>query len=152
MGKLNVFLFLAITIMLSVGVFAFFTFSYDKDVVHQMVGSQGNLLVLVDLTDQISNVSESLNNSQNLTLVNQNGATNMNYVVDVNVTNLDPGNCIISGDVSFELSKSGSGIVLNGSNFTMNGGVNSFTFKSIAINNRVCPQNITTSLSFTELP
>ena len=87
MGKLNVFLFLAVTIMLSAGVFAFFTFNYDKDVIHQMVGSQGTLLILVDLTDQISNVSESLNNSQNLTLVNQNGATNMNYIIDVNVTN-----------------------------------------------------------------
>ncbi len=152
MGKLNVFLFLAITIMLSAGVFAFFTFSYDKDVVHQMVGSQGNLLVLVDLTDQISNVSESLNNSQNLTLVNQNGVTNMNYVLDVNVTNLDPGNCTINNDVSFELNHVGSGIIFNGSNFTINAGVNSFIFKSIAINNRVCPQNITTSLSFTELP
>ena len=147
----KLFIFLVVTIVLSVGVLAFFTFDYNKDVVHQMVGSKGTLLVLVDLSDQISNVSESLNNSQNLSIVNQNGATNMNYVIDVNVTNLDPGNCTISGDVTFELSKSGFGTIVNTSNFTMDGGVNSFTFKSIAINNRVCPQNITTSLSFTEL-
>ena len=150
MGKLNVFLFLAITIMLSAGVFAFFTFSYDKDVNYEMVGSQGTLLVLVDLSDQISNVSESLTNTQNLTVVNQNGATNMNYVIDINVTNLDPGNCTINGDVTFELWKDTP--ILNNTNFTMDAGLNNFNFTSIALNNRICPQNITTSLSFTELP
>ena len=151
MKKLNVLMFFAVTIILSAGVFAFFTFSYDKDVIYQVVGSQGDLLILVDLSDQIFNVSENLSNTQELRLVNQNGATNMSYVIDVNVTNLDPGNCTINGDVTFELEKSAM-VIPNNTNFTMTAGLNIFNLTSTAINNRVCPQNITTSLSFIELP
>ena len=147
----KLFIFLAFVLMLSVGVFAFFTFSYDKDVTYQVVGSQGDLLILVELTDQVFNVSENLSSTQELRLVNQNGATNMSYVIDVNITNLDPGNCTINGDVSFELEKDAI-VIPNNTNFTMDAGLNIFNFTSIALNNRVCPQNITTSLSFTELP
>ncbi len=139
----------SIVLMLSVGVFAFFTFSYEKDVTYQVVGSKGDLLVLVDLSDQVFNVSESLNLSQNLTVVNQNGAASMNYIVDINVTNLDPGNCTINGDITFELRKDAV-LVGNDTNFTMDAGVNNFNFTATAVNNRVCPQNVTTSLSFTE--
>ncbi len=147
----KLFIFLAVVLMLSAGVLAFFTFNYDKDVTYQIIGSKGDLLVLVDLTDQILNVSESLNSVQNLTIVNQNGATNMSYIIDTNVTNLDPGNCTINGDVTFELKKDAV-LVPNNTNFTMDAGINNFNFTAIALNNRVCPQNITTSLSFTELP
>ena len=150
MKKLNLLVFLAVTIMFSAGVFAFFTFSYDKDVTYQVVGSQGDLLVLVDLTDQVFNVSESLNNSQNLTVVNQNGAASMNYIVDINVTNLDPGNCTINGDITFELRKDAV-VVGNDTNFTMDAGINNFDFTATAINNRVCPQNVTTSIMFSEI-
>ena len=152
MGKLNVFLFLAITIMLSAGVLAFFTFSYDKDVTYEIVGSKGNLLILVDFTDQILNVSQSLNSTQDLTVVNQNGLAFMEYIIDTNVTNLDPGNCSATGDISFELEKQGSGVLNNGTSFNMSAGINVFNFTVSAINNRVCPQNVTASLSFTELP
>ncbi len=149
MGKLNVFLFLTITIMLSVGVFGFFLFNYDKDITYEVVGSQGDLIISVDLTNQIFNVSESLSNIQNLTLINQNGATNMSYTLSLNITNLDPGNCTINNDVSFELKKEAI-LVPDNTNFTMDSGTNNFTFRATAVNNRVCPQNITTSLSFTE--
>ena len=146
----KLFIFVSLTLLLSAGVLAFFTFTYDKDVTYQVVGSKGDLLILIDLSDQVFNVSESLNNSQNLTVVNQNGVASMNYTIDVNVTNLDPGNCTINGDVNFELRKDAV-LVSNNTNFTMDAGMNNFEFKAIAINNRVCPQNITTSLSFTEL-
>ncbi|KKL92709.1 hypothetical protein LCGC14_1882030, partial [marine sediment metagenome] len=65
--------------------------------------------------------------------------------------NLDPGNCTINGDVTFELKKDAVPVP-NSTNFTMDAGINNFNFTAIALNNRVCPQNITTSLSFTELP
>ena len=151
MKKSNLLVFLTVTIILSVGVFAFFTFAYDKDVTYQVVGSQGDLLVLVDLVDQVFNVSTSLNNSQNLTVVNQNGGAIMNYSLSVNVTNLDPGNCTINNDVSFELNHVGSGIIPVNGNMSLSPGINDFTFKAIAVNNRVCPQNITTSLAFMEI-
>ncbi|KKN50450.1 hypothetical protein LCGC14_0632810 [marine sediment metagenome] len=146
----KLFIFLAVVLMLSVGVLGFFLFSYDKDVTYQVVGSKGNLLVLVDLTDQVFNVSESLSTTQSLNLVNQNGVTNMSYVIDVNVTNLDPGNCTINGDVNFELRKDAV-LIPNNTNFTMDAGLNNFNLTAIAINNRICPQNITTSLLFFEL-
>ncbi len=146
----KLFIFLAVVLILSAGVLAFFTFNYDKDVTYQVVGSKGNLLILLDLTDQVFNVSENLSTTQNLNLVNQNGATNMSYVIDINVTNLDPGNCTINGDINFELRKDAI-LVLNNTNFTMDAGLNNFNLTAIAINNRVCPQNITTSLSFTEV-
>ena len=145
------FIFLAVILMLSVSVLGFFLFSYDKDVNYQVVGSQGGLLILVDFTDQILNVSQSLNSSQNLTLVNQNGFTNMTYVIDTNVTNLDPGNCTLNNDVSFELKKDAI-LIPNNTIFPMDAGVNTFDFIVTAVNNRVCPQNITNSLSFTEFP
>ena len=75
----------------------------------------------------------------------------MFYLIDVNVTNLDPGNCTINGDVTFELEKDAIVIPTNTS-FNMSAGLNIFNLTSTALNNRVCPQNITTSLSFTELP
>ncbi len=146
----KLFIFLATVLILSAGVLAFFTFTYDRDVTYQVVGSKGSLLVLVDLTDQILNVSESLNLSQNLTIVNQNGATNMSYILNANVTNLDPGNCTINGDVTFELNKD-TVLIPDNTTFTMDAGMNVFNFIAVALNNRVCPQNITTSLSFTEL-
>ncbi len=144
------FIFFAITLMLTVGVVAFYAFSYDKDVTYEIVGSKKDLVILLDLTDQILNVSENLSSTQNLTLENQNGATTMQYFETLNVTNLDPGNCTITGDISFELFKDGIGIISNLDNFTMNAGVNDFNYTVIAINNRVCPQNITASLMFTE--
>jgi len=147
----KIFFSITIILLLSSGVLAFFLFNYDKDVNYEVVGSKGTLLVLVDFTDQIFNVSESLNLSQNLTLVNQNGATTMQYLESFNVTNLDPGNCTINGDITFELTKSGSGIISHFDNFTMDAGVNDFSFKAMAINNRVCPQNITASLMFNEI-
>jgi len=146
----RLFIFLTAIVILSVGVFAFFLFSYDKDVTYEIVGSQGGLLILVDFSDQILNVSQSLNSTQNLTLVNQNGFTNMTYIIDTNVTNLDPGNCTINNDVTFELKKDAV-VILNGTNFTMDAGINTFDFIVTAVNNRVCPQNITNSLSFAEV-
>lgn len=151
MVKNKLFIFLVAVLMLSAGVLAFYSFSYDKDVTYEVVGSKGDLLILVDLTDQILNVSQSLNSTQNLTIVNQNGFTSMDYVIDINVTNLDPGNCTINGDVIFELEKQGEGVLLNGTNFNMSAGINRFNFTVYAVNNRVCPQNVTASLSFTEL-
>ncbi|KKL84536.1 hypothetical protein LCGC14_1963700 [marine sediment metagenome] len=148
----KLFIFLAVVLMLSAGVLAFFTFNYDKDVTYEVVGSKGNLLILIDLTDQVFNVSDNLSATQSLTLVNQNGATNMSYILNTNVTNLDPGNCSATGDISFELEKQGSGVLNNGTSFNMSAGINVFNFTVSAINNRVCPQNVTASLSFTELP
>ncbi len=149
--KSKLFIFLFAVLILSTGVLAFFTFSYDKDVTYQVVGSKGDLLVLVDFTDQILNVSQSLNSTQDLTIVNQNGLTIMEYIIDTNVTNLDPGNCSATGDISFELEKQGSGVLNNGTSFNMSAGINVFNFTVSAVNNRVCPQNVTASLSFIEL-
>ncbi len=147
----KIFVFFAITLILSAGVLAFFTFNYDKEVNYQVVGSKGDLLVLVDLTDQIFNVSESLSSPQNLTIVNQNGATQMNFTEILNVTNLDPGNCTITGDITFELFKVNIGLIPNSTTFTMNAGINNFVYNITAVNNRVCPQNITSTLMFIEV-
>ncbi len=149
--KINkAFMFFAITLMLTVGVAAFFTFSYEKEVDYQIVGSKGDLLILIDFTDQILNVSDTLISTQDLTIVNQNGAASMNFTELLNITNLDPGNCTITGDMVFELFQSGGGLIPTGTNFTMNAGLNTFSYNATAINNRVCPQNITASLMFTE--
>ena len=145
------FIFLGIGLLLTTGVFAFFLFNYDKDVNYQVEGSKGTLLVLVDFTDQIFNVSESLSTTQNLKLVNQNGATSMQYLESFNVINLDPGNCTITGDITFELRDDVDQLILNGTNFNMSAGVNDFNLTATAINNRVCPQNITASLMFNEI-
>lgn len=148
----KIFVSLGIVLMLSSGVFAFFLFTYDKDITYEVVGSKGTLLILVDFTNEIFNVSEGLTTTQNLSLVNQNGATNMFYIIMTNVTNLDPGNCTISpGEVSFELGFDPGELILNGTNFTMAPGLNKFNLTTTAINNRVCPQNITNILMFEEI-
>ncbi len=150
--KINkAFMFFAITLILTAGVVAFYTFSYDKDVNYEIIGSQKDLLVFLDLSDQILNVSENLSSTQDLNLVNQNGATTIHYIETLNVTNLDPGNCTINGDITFELMKSGVGLISPLDNFTMDAGMNNFNYTVIALNNRICPQNITASLMFSEI-
>ncbi len=149
----KVFFSVAIIILLSSGVLAFFLFTYDKEIDYQVVGSKGTLLVLLDFNDQIFNVSQNLSTTQDLSLVNQNGATDMFFTILTNVTNLDAGNCTISpGEVSFELRKGTlNQLISNNTNFTMNAGLNNFNFTATAINNRVCTQNITNILNFTEI-
>lgn len=146
----KVFIFVAAILVLSTGAFAYYTFSYDKEVTYEIKGSQRDLLVLIELTNQVLNVSQNLTNTQDLKLVNQNGVTNMIYLENFNITNLDPGNCTINGDVNFELRKDDDGLIINNSNFTMDAGVNNFNLTVIALNNRICPQNITVSLEFFE--
>lgn len=145
------FIFLSVTLLLSVTVLAFYSFSYDKDVNYEIVGSKKDLVILIDLTDQVFNVSENLSLTQNLKLVNQNGNANIFYNLSTNITNLDPGNCTMDGDITFEFRKDNIGLILPETNFTMDPGVNDFNFTAIAINNRVCPMNITTSLTLTEI-
>ncbi len=148
----KVFFSVVLILLLSSGVLAFFLFSYDKEIDYQVIGSKGTLLVLVDFTDQIFNVSDNLTSIQNLSLVNQNGATNMSYIIITNITNLDPGNCtLVPDEVSFDLRENFNQVVPNNTNFTMKAGLNSFNVTGTAINNRVCPQNITHILKFEEI-
>ncbi|KKN08456.1 hypothetical protein LCGC14_1056600 [marine sediment metagenome] len=136
-------------LIVSGGVLAFFIFDYNKTVDYQVVGAKGNLTVTVDLTDQILNVSENLTSTQDLTILNQNGAANFNYTFTKNLTFVESG-CDATGDISFELESS-VGVINNGGNFTMNPGFNNFNFIARAVNNRVCPQNITVTLDFVEV-
>lgn len=102
----------------------------------------------MDLTDQVLNVSENLSSAQELILLNQNGATTFLYLFTENVTGVEPG-CNPAGDISFELEK--ESVIDDGTNFTMNPAFNIFNFTITAVNNRVCPQNITVTLDFTEI-
>ncbi len=147
----KLFISLVAILILSVGVLAYYNFSYDKDVVYEIKGSMKDLIIQLDLTDQVLNVSENLSIMQDLDLVNQNGETNMHYDSTYNITNLDTGNCTINNDISFELFKGGHGVINDEDNFTMYSGVNNFNLTATAVNNRVCPQNITMSLSFSEI-
>ena len=137
--------------ILTSGVFAFFLFSFDSSVDYQIVGSKKDLNITLGLSDQIFNVSESLVNVNNFRMVNQNGEAEMTYIININETNLDPINCDSTGDISFELTNFSGAIINNASNFTMFAGINQFNLTATAINNRVCPQNITVDLSFSEL-
>lgn len=150
-GKSIFFISLVSLLILTSGVFAFFLFSFDSSVDYQIVGSKKDLNITLGLSDQVFNVSESLVNINNFKLVNQNGATEMNYTLNINATNLDPINCNSTGDISFELNHSNQGIINSGSSFNMFAGLNDFNFTATAVNNRVCPQNITADLSFSEL-
>lgn len=143
------FIIFASILIVSGGVFAWFIYSYDKTVNYEIVGTKGNLTITLDLTDQIFNVSENLSSTQSLTIRNQNGFANFEYFFDSNITWVEP-DCNATGDISFELFKSGS-IIPSGTNFTMNPAFNYFNFTVNAINNRVCPQNITATLNFSEV-
>ncbi|KKK86048.1 hypothetical protein LCGC14_2767160, partial [marine sediment metagenome] len=142
------FIIFIIILIVSGSVLAFFVFSYDKTVNYQVVGAKGNLTVVLDLTDQVFNVSENLSLKQDLTIRNQNGAANFLYLLDVNATNIDP-SCSPAGDISFELTNQ-TNVINNGTNFTMKPGFNDFDFTISAVNNRVCPQNISVTLDFSE--
>ncbi len=134
-------------LLISGGVLAFFTFDYNRSVDYQVLGSKGNLTVTLDLTDQTLNVSENLSSTQDLTIRNQNGATTMFYLLTTNLTGVSPA-CDPTGDLSFELRKGTE--ISNGTNFTMNSGFNNFNFTINAINDRVCNQNITLTLDFSQ--
>lgn len=145
----NKFLIIFLSILLVSGsVLAFFIFDYNNTVDYRVIGAKGNLTITVDLTNQIFNVSENLSSTQNLTILNQNGATEFNYLLTTNLTGVESG-CNATGDISFELQKPSA--IANGTNFTMNPGFNNFNFTITAVNNRVCPQNITVTLDFTEV-
>ncbi len=147
----KLFIVLASILIVSGGVLAFFVFDYNKSVDYQVGGGKGNMLVTLDLTDQSFNVSQNLSSTQDLSLVNQNGAATMFYLINTNITGVEPG-CDPSGDISFELWKESTGSqVSNSTNFTMNAGLNDFNFTTIAVNNRVCDQNITVTLGFSEV-
>ncbi|KKN65801.1 hypothetical protein LCGC14_0477370 [marine sediment metagenome] len=141
------FIIFASILLVSGGVFAFFIFDYNKTVDYEIIGAKGNLTITLDLTDQVFNVSENLTSTQDLTILNQNGATNFIYLLERNLTGVTPG-CDPMGDISFELSKGSE--ILNGTNFSMSPGFNDFNFKVVAVNNRVCNQNITVTLDFSE--
>lgn len=141
------FIIFASILVLSGGVLAFFVFDYNKTVNYQVVGAQGNLTVTVDLTNHVLNVSENLTSSQDLIIRNQNGAANFLYSLTENVTGVEPG-CNETGDISFKLEKGSE--IPSGTNFTMSPAFNTFNFTVTAVNNRVCPQNITVTLDFTE--
>ena len=146
----NKFFIIFVSILIvSGGVLAFFVFDYNKSVDYEIVGGQGNLTITLDLTNQVLNVSENLSSTQDLTIRNQNGATNFNYTFTENLTGVEPG-CNPTGDISFELG-SAAGVINNAEIFTMNPGFNDFNFTVTAVNNRVCPQNITVTLDFSEV-
>ncbi len=147
----KLFIFVVAILVLSVGVIAFYNFSYDNEVVYEIVGSKKDLKIQLDLTNIVLNVSENLSITQDLNLINQNGNAVMDYIENISIINLDPGNCTINNDISFELFKDGLGVINDGENFTMNPGMNIFNLTATAINNRVCPQNITISLGFSEI-
>ena len=146
----KLFIIFASILIVSSGVLAFFVFDYNSSVDYEVVGAKGNLTVTLDLTDQVFNVSENLASTQNLTIRNHNGAATMLYLLDTNLTGVEPG-CNPAGDISFELWKESTGMqITNGTNFTMNPAFNDFNFTVNAVNNRVCPQNITVTLDFSE--
>ncbi|KKN66983.1 hypothetical protein LCGC14_0465370 [marine sediment metagenome] len=134
-------------LIISGGVLAFFVFDYNKSIDFQVIGAKGNLTVTLDLADQAFNVSENLSLTQDLIILNQNGAATMFYLLNTNLTGVAPG-CDPTGDISFELNKGGE--ILNGTNFIMSPGFNNFNFTISAVNNRICPQNITATLDFSE--
>ncbi len=142
------FIIFASILIVSGGVFAFFIFDYNRTIDYQVVGGQGNLTVTLQLTDQFLNVSENLTSTQVLTILNQNAPTNFIYTLDTNLTGVEPG-CNATGDISFELEK--GSVINSGSNFTMTPAFNTFNFTVEAVSNRVCPQNITVTLDFTEI-
>ena len=142
------FIIIVSVLLISGGVLAFFVYDYNKSVDYQVVGSKGNLTVTLDLTNQVLNVSENLSSTQDLTIRNQNGAATFLYLLERNLTGVTPG-CNPAGDISFELRKGSE--ILNGTNFTMSPGFNNFNFTVVAVNNRVCHQNITTTLDFSEV-
>ncbi len=144
----KLFIIFVSVLIITGGVLAFFTFDYNKSVDYQVLGSKGNLTVTLDLTNQILNVSENLSSTQDLTIRNQNGAATMFYLLNTNLTGVAPA-CDPTGDISFELWKGTE--ILNSTNFTMSPGFNNFNFTINAINNRVCNQNITVTLDFSEL-
>ncbi len=141
------FIIFASILLVSGGVFAFFIFDYNKTVDYQIVGAKGNLTIILDLTDQFLNVSENLTSTQDLTILNQNGAANFIYLLETNLTDVSP-SCDPTGDISFELRRGVE--IINGTNFSMSPGFNNFNFTVEAVNNRVCNQNITVTLDFTE--
>ncbi len=139
-------IFVSILILIG-GVLAFFVFDYNKSIDFQVIGAQGNLTITLDLTDQAFNVSQNLSLTQDLIILNQNGAATFFYLLETNLTGVSP-TCDPTGDISFELGKGGE--ILNGTNFTMSPGFNNFNFTINAVNNRVCNQNITVTLDFSE--
>ena len=143
----KLFIIIASVLLISGGVLAFFVYDYNKSVDYQVIGSKGNLTVTLDLTDQVFNVSQNLSSTQDLTILNQNGAASFIYLLDTNITSVVPG-CDPAGDISFELRKGNE--IFNGTNFTMSPGFNNFNFAVVAVNNRVCPQNITVTVDFSE--
>ncbi len=145
------FLIILLSVLLVSGsVLAFFVFDYNRAIDFQVVGAKGNLTVTVDLTNQIFNVSQNLSSTQNLTILNQNGATQFLYLINTNLTGVEPA-CDPTGDVSFQLTKFPVTPLNNGTTFTMNPGFNDFKFIVSAVNDRVCPQNITVTLDFSEV-
>lgn len=142
------FIVLASILILSGGVLAVFVFDYERTIDYQVRGAQGNLTVTLQLTDQILNVSENLTSTQVLTILNQNAPTNFIYTLDTNLTGVEAG-CNATGDISFKLEK--GSVISSGSNFTMTPAFNTFNFTVEAVSNRVCPQNITVTLDFTEI-
>ena len=136
-------------LIISGGILAFFVFDYNKTVDYEISGGQGNLTITLDLTNQVFNVSQNLTSTQDLTILNQNGAADFNFVFTENLTGVEPG-CNPTGDISFELAHD-VGVINSGENFTMNPGFNDFNLTVIAVNNRVCDQNITVTVDFSEV-
>ena len=139
---------------LTSGVFAFYLFSFDKSINYEVVGAKKDLIVSLDFSSQVLfNVSENLTNLQSFELTNENGPTEMNYLLDVEVDNLDSFNCDSEGDISFKLRHfpTGPGEIDNGTSFNLIKILKKFNFTITTVSNRVCPQNITVDLSFLEV-
>lgn len=105
-------------------------------------------VVTADLSDINISVNESLTNTQQIILENENGGLLMYYNLTTFVNGTDP-SCDEIGDVSFELS-SDEGVIDHQGNFTMEAGTNTFDFTSSAINDRTCPQTIDVTIDFLE--
>lgn len=135
--------------VLSSGIYAAYILSHQSNATLNVVGGISSFQIIADISDISLSVNSSLVDLQTIELQNDNGLISLNYNLTTTITNQDPTNCNSDGDLTFELEHEGV-VVTDGSNFTMNPGVNNFNFTTTAISDRACPQNGTIQIDFFE--
>ncbi len=136
-------------VMLGSGVFAYYVMSHQSTAQVTIQGGVSAFGITADLSDITISVNESLTNTQQIILENDNSNLTMFYNLTT-IVNVTDGNCSGQNDVSFELESLDDGVIDQGGNFTMRPGTNVFNFTATAINDRSCPSIIDVTLDFTE--
>ncbi len=150
-SKKFMFLFaFGLIVLVSTGVYAVYILSHQSTTTYTIQGGISDFGVVADLSPFTFNVNnESLTNTQQITLQNDNSDILLNYDLNVSITNLDPINCDEVGDVSFLLEENSTEI-LDGSNFTISAGETTYDFTVSVISDKACPSVVDVSLDFTE--